>query len=187
MNLNYIDYFMSKHKNKIKKVYINSFFKDERFPFWILKRCAKEENVQLNEILDGDKFIGMEYIINCENYVYLMYLAVDKNIREKGYGTKILNDLVKKHNNVILSIERPDKNSSTEKNRRKEFYLRNGFYEMNKFIEDNGIHYEILCTKKDYIITEENLKKRYTKMTSSPIIKWLIGKLFNVYNINFIK
>lgn len=187
MNLKYIDYFASEHKNEIKKVYMNSFPKNERFPFWILKRCSKEKNVVFNVILEGDKLIGMEYIINCENYAYLMYLAVDKNQRENGYGSKILDDLTKKYETIILSIERPDKDSNDNSKKRKKFYLKNGFYETNKFIEDNGVQYEILCTNKDYTITKEKLEERYTKMTDSTLMKWLISKLFNVYNICFIK
>ncbi len=187
MNLKYIDYFTSENKNDIKKMYVNSFHKDERFPFWILKSCSKEKNVLFNTILDGDELIGMEYIINCDNYAYLMYLVVDEKQRGNGYGSQILDDLTKKYENIILSIERPNKDLNDNRKKRKEFYLRNGFYETNKFIEDNGIQYEILSTNKDCNLTKEKLKERYTKMTNSIIMKWLIGKLFNVYNICFIK
>lgn len=83
MNLKYIDYFVSEHKNEIKKLYMNSFPKDERFLFWILKRCSKEKNVVFNVILEDNKLIGMEYIIKYENISYLMYLAVDKSQRDK--------------------------------------------------------------------------------------------------------
>lgn len=187
MSLKYVNYFTSKHKKKTKEIYFNSFPKDERFPFWLLKRCAKEENVLFNAIVDDNKLIGMEYIIKCGNSVYLMYLAVDKKQRESGYGSKILEDLTKKYETVILSIERPNKNLNDIKTKRKEFYLRNGFYETNKFIEDNGIQYEILCTNKNYVITKEKLTERYTKMTESVIMQMVIRKLFNVYNICFIK
>ena len=43
MELKYISYNKSKHKNDIKKMYINSFMKAERFPFWLLKYCSKEK------------------------------------------------------------------------------------------------------------------------------------------------
>lgn len=187
MNLKYIDYFESDHKNEIKKLYINSFPKDERFPFWILKRCSQEKNVSFNVIFDDSKLIGMEYIINCSNYTYLMYLAIDENQREKGYGSEILNDLTKKYKNIVLSIERTNEDLNFNNKRRKNFYLRNGFYETNKFIKDNGVQYEILCTNKNYTITKEKLEERYTNMTNSTIMKWLIGKLFNVYNVCFIE
>lgn len=179
MNLKYIDYFVSEHKNEIKKLYMNSFPKDERFPFWILKRCSKEKNVVFNVILEDNKLIGMEYIIKYENISYLMYLAVDKSQRDKGYGSQILKDLKQEYNTIILSIEKTNKDLKGDKQKRKDFYLRNGFNETNKFIKDNEVEYEVLCTNKEYDITEKMLKKRYDKMTNSFMIKYIIGKIFN--------
>ena len=179
MNLKYIHYFMSEHKNKIKEIYTQSFPKEERFPFWILKCCSKEKNVTFNGIVDNNKIIGIEYIINCSDYAYLMYLAIDEKNRNNGYGTKILDDLRKKHKTIILSIEKSDKHLNDNRKKRKNFYLKNGFYETNLFIEENSIQYEVLCTNKDYTITKEKLEERYTKMAKSTIMKWLIGKFFS--------
>lgn len=178
MNLKYIEY-SKKYKNEIKKLYIHSFPKSERFPFWILKECSKNKNVLFNVILDNEKIIGMEYIINYENISYLMYLAVDEGQRNKGYGSQILKDLNQEYNTIILSIEKTNKDLKDDKQKRKDFYLRNGFNETNKFIKDNEVEYEVLCTNKGYDITEKMLKKRYDKMTNSFMIKYIIGKIFN--------
>lgn len=187
MELKYINYNKSNQKKNVKKIYINSFVKAECFPFWVLKYCSKEKNVIFNEISDDAEIVGMNYIINCSDFAYLMYLAIDENQRGKGYGSKVLDDLIKKYKNVMLCIERPGINAYGEKERRKKFYIRNGFYETNKFIYDNGIEYELLCTNKKLIITEEKMKERYIKMSTSPIIKIFIGKIFNVNNIKFVK
>ena len=107
MNLIYKDCFNGHIKRKLKEMYIDAFPRSERIPFWILKYCAKENNVSFKVILDNDKLIGMEYLIDCSDFTYLMYLAVDKNQRGSGYGNKILQDLINTNKNIVLSIERP--------------------------------------------------------------------------------
>lgn len=96
----------------------------------------------------------------------------------KVKGTK-LKDLKQEYNTIILSIEKTNKDLKGDKQKRKDFYLRNGFNETNKFIKDNEVEYEVLCTNKEYDITEKMLKKRYDKMTNSFMIKYIIGKIFN--------
>lgn len=187
MQLKYINYSKIKNKKKLQNIYLSSFDKDERFPLWVLRLCAKEKNVEFNGIVDNEELIGLEYIVNCEDFTYLMYLAVEKNKRKKGYGSKILSDLLNKHETVILSIERPLKNIYDEKTLRKEFYLKNGFYETNKFIEDGGVQYEILSSTKEFTITPEKMAEKYNKMTKNKLLNRLIKKMYNLENTNFIK
>ena len=183
MILKYTSYFLVKEKKKIKNIYINSFNKDERFSFLILEKCAKEKNVEFNVVYDNNDLIGFYYIVNYDDVSYLMYFAVDITKRNKGYGSMILSDLTKKHNNILLCIEFANKNVNDEKLLRRNFYLKNGFFSSNKFIIDNNVKYEILTTNKDYSITEEVLRKRYVNMTKSKFIKLIIRKKFNVDNI----
>lgn len=182
MNLKYLNY--SKYKNEVKELYHKAFPKIERFPFWILEYTSKENKSILNSILDDNKVVGMEYIVNCDDSYYLMYFAIDEKLRNKNYGSKSLSDLKEKYKTVFLSIEKPDTDLT---NRRKDFYLRNGFYETGKYYEDSGVIYEVLCTNKDYIITEEILKKRYSNMSDSKVMRYIIGKIFNMNKIKFIK
>ncbi len=186
MNLKYINYFNSKHKRKMKKIYINSFPKEERFPFWIIKKCAKSNNVFFNEILDDNKIIGIEYLILDNNVAYLMYFSIEKNKRNKGYGSIILKNLIKKYNTTLLSIELVKSNNIITK-KRKNFYLKNGFYETNKYTEQNKVTYEILCSNNNYDITKNDLISIYKKMTNSKLLGYLIDKKFNLYNICFIE
>ena len=183
MILKYVSYFLVKDKKKIKNIYINSFNKDERFSFLILEKCAKEKNVEFDVVFDKNDLIGFYYIVNYDDVSYLMYFAVDITKRNKGYGSMILSDLRKKHNNILLCTEFANKNVNDEKLSRRNFYLKNGFFSSNKFIVDNNVKYEILTTNKDYPITEEVLRKRYINMTKSKFIKLIIRRKFNVDNI----
>lgn len=179
MKLNYVDF--SKYKDKVKSLYLESFSKEERFPFWILEECSKENNSDLLAILDNDKFVGMCYFVNCKNAYYLMYLAVAKELRNQNYGSMIIFDLKEKYKTIFLSIDDPIDSIST---RRKNFYLRNGFYDTNKYYEDTGVNYEVLCTNKEYEITSDNMQMRYIKMTNNPELFNVIANTFNTDFVN---
>lgn len=187
MKFKYIDFLSSNDKKIVKKIYHESFDKDERFPFWILKKCSKENNVNFNVIYSNNKVIGFQYIIEYDNINYLMYFAIEKNKRNNGYGSEILKKLNKSDKKVLLSIEKPIEKVIDSKYERKQFYLRNGFISTNKYIIDNNVEYELLCSNSNLNITKEMLEKRYTMMTSSKILRFIISKIFNVYNIKFIE
>lgn len=124
MNFKYVSY--SQYKKEIKNLYLQTFPKEERFPFWILKHSIKKGKASLNAIVDKDGFIGMNYTVNCDDSFYLMYFAIDKELRNNNYGSKVLQDLNQKYSTIFLSIKKPKDELSK---RRKGFYLRNGFYE----------------------------------------------------------
>lgn len=179
MFLKYID--SNKYTNKIEELYLSSFPKDERFPFWILEECSRENNSNLYAIIDNDKFIGMCYIVNCDNAYYLMYLAVEPSLRNQNYGSKILMDLKEKYKTLFLSVNIPIDDISIK---RKNFYLRNGFYDTNKIYEDTGVNYEVLCTNDEYEITDDIMKMRYTNMTNNTKLFEVISNIFNVDVVN---
>lgn len=108
MKLKYVNYLRSKHKKEMKRIYLKAFPKSERFPFWILKNCSKENNIEFIEVLNGNELVGIEYLLTYENNAYLMYFAIDENKQNKGYGSEIVKDLANKYNTVILSIEKID-------------------------------------------------------------------------------
>lgn len=132
-------------------------------------------------ILDNDKFVGMCYIVNCDGAYYLMYLAIQDELRNKKYGSKILEDLKEKYKTLFLSIDKPIDEISIK---RKKFYLRNVFYDTNKYYEDTGVCYEVLCTNIQYEITENIMQKRYINMTSKPDLLNVISNTFNVNKVN---
>lgn len=176
-------------QSQIKEIYETSFPKSEKFPFWVLKQCAKENNVHLDAIIDpsSDKIIGVQFIISYDDITYLMYIAIDKKYRNKGFGSLVLRDLILRQadTSILLCIERPSTEKEDIKAHRKDFYLRNGLYETGCFIKDSGVEYEFLSSSKERIITENDLKKRYSCMTRNPLIKIIIKNTFDS-NINFI-
>ena len=68
--------------------------------------------------------------------------------------------------------------------RRKNFYLKNGFYDTNKYYEDTGISYSVLCSNNKYEITDNIMQRRYTNMTNNPKLFNVISTIFNVSDIS---
>ncbi len=179
MNLFYVS--NSEFKDKIENLYLSAFPNEERFPFWILEECSKEKNSDLYAILDNEQFIGMCYIVNCGDAYYLMYLAVESELRNKEYGSKILKDLKDKYKTLFLSIDSTRDEVSC---RRKNFYLRNGFYDTNKYYEDTGVLYEVLCSNNKCEITNDFMQRRYRNMTNKSQLFNAISNTFNVGIVN---
>lgn len=174
----------SKNKKRIKEIYEKSFPTEEKLPFWLLKSSSNKCRANLDCILRDDVPIGMQFIVDLkDNIKYLMYFAIDEDYRDRGFGSKVLRQLVNSYDNILLSIERPKDELSK---RRKEFYIRNGFYSTNLYYEDNNVEYEILTTLKGYKPNVSILKLRYKNLGTSYFAKKAISKKFVVAYIKFI-
>lgn len=119
---------------EVKKLYKQAFPKNEQFPFWFLLWKARKKNIDFLAFYDNDEFVGFTYLITQEDLTYILYLAVAKTTRSKGYGSQILNLLkemfVKKR--IMLSIESPDVKSDNlqQRQKRKAFYYKNEFMQI---------------------------------------------------------
>ena len=84
---------------------------------------------------------------------------IDKELRGQNYGSRVLKKLKDKYkeNRIILYIQELDKNSSNyiQRQKRKEFYIKNEFYESNYSIREFGHNYEVLIYNKDNQIIEK--------------------------------
>ena len=78
----------------------------------------------------------------------LDYLAVAKNRRGQGIGSKILQKMREQYQGkgLFLEIEIVDDSAENyeERKRRKQFYLANGMKPMNVFVELFGVDMELL-------------------------------------------
>lgn len=136
---------------EIRRLYNSSFPDDERIPF---KRLIN--NLDTDRVMYAyydDQLIGMSFLFLYNDLAYLSYICVEENLRDKGYGSKILNKVKDdfKDYRIVLDIEEVVKNSENyeERKRRKDFYLKNGFESANIFYHIYHVDYEILHYGKD--------------------------------------
>lgn len=136
---------------EIRRLYNSSFPNDERIPF---KRLIN--NLDTDRVMYAyydDQLIGMSFLFLYNDLAYLSYICVEEDLRDKGYGSKILNKVKDdfKDYRIVLDIEEVVKNSENyeERKRRKDFYLKNGFESANIFYHIYHVDYEILHYGKD--------------------------------------
>lgn len=164
-----------RNRKKIKEIYTASFLKEDRMPFWLMIALAKTKNTDFLAFYDGDTLCGFVYLAAMKDLVFVMFLAVDENLRSKGYGSKILEEvqaIYPKHK-IIVSIERCDEPAENleQKLRRKRFYLHNGYSETGYSLEMGNKAQEILIKNGTFQAEEfSSFFRKYSNGTVRPKI-----------------
>ena len=144
--------------SRVKGLLERAFLKNEQFPMFLLRLRAWSSYVHFLAYYDGDDFCGFTYTVENEDMVFVLYLAVNDEIRSKGYGTAILTDLKARASGrgVALNIEPLDPHAvnSEQRERRLEFYRRNGFVSTDYNLIDGGDRYLVLCMKEDFPVED---------------------------------
>ena len=96
-----------------------------------------------------------------KRYSYAAFLAVTEKLRGKGYGQKILTDILEKNKKecpLIAEVESPtqiDAPNLEIRKRRFAFYMRNGIIDTGLQYTRNGVIYNILTTCEKPIPKED--------------------------------
>ena len=132
---------------KAKALYYRAFPKNERRPFpeLIDRRLGDTEAFCF---YDSDLFVGIAAVMNNPEITHIVYLAVDDNLRGRGYGSQALALLHEFYagKRIMVDIELPDGTARNETQRiaRKKFYLRAGYSETPVKYRWRNENYEIL-------------------------------------------
>ena len=161
---------------KVRELYEASFPVEERMPFFIISR--KEKGRDLRVWLEGEELIGLTYLYHYRDLSYLSYICVESTYQDEGYGSKILQEILKEYpqQRIIVDIEKLDEDAenAAERERRRQFYLRNGFQsdEIGYFFYD--VDYELLSAHG--LINEEDWKRLMMKHWGAISLKAKVGK-----------
>ena len=163
----------SKDKLKIKEIYTSSFLKEDRMPFGLMLIMAKMKNTEFISFHDKNILCGFVYMATIKELTFVMFLAVDKNIQSKGYGSCILDKIQSMHtdNKIIISIEGCDEEVKDidHRIRRKKFYINNGYVETGYLVELKNKKQELLIKNGEFDEDEFSLFfKTYSNGTMKP-------------------
>lgn len=171
MKLEFIN--AEKYKKQVRQLFISAFPREERPPMWMLTRRCRQGKAQFCAVLDGDRFVGLIYVIGNDRVKTLMFLAIAEDARDGGYGSEILRCVHQKYKNtkMFLNIEPLDKDAPNyaQRCRRKAFYNRNGMDLLDYQVREAGVTYEML-TYGEYV-TKQEYEEVMTEMYGSLLYK----------------
>lgn len=141
-----------KEYRQVKQLYTRAFPKYERESWtWLLLK-AKYQRADFMAFYDQEQFVGFVYVIHSHGMHYILYLAVNDQVRSHGYGTRIINELrtLYPQDSLVLDIEQPDPTAANnhQRLRRLSFYKRNGFFPTPKLFKEEKVTFQVLATNK---------------------------------------
>jgi len=112
--------------DKVKYLNEEAFPPDEREDVAEFVEDAEEDYSDFLAFYDGNTFVGFTVNLVDENIAYICYMAVEKELRSKGYRTSILDMLKEMYagKQLIMDLECIDEVCSNSEQRltRKQFY-----------------------------------------------------------------
>lgn len=136
---------------EIKRLYKRAFPKLERKKFSLIKRKVREGLSKILAVKDDNKnFCGLMITVSFDDIMLLDYFAVSEDVRGKSIGTKALEEFLKRFGNeyrIFLEIELADGKDEL-KERRKNFYLRNGLKQSGTEVTLCSVPMELLYHTK---------------------------------------
>ena len=133
---------------KMKALYLEAFPADERAPFWLMWRKAQKNKAEVYSLMDGEKWVGLAYVVCHGDLAYLFYLAIERESRGKGYGSKAIACLKKKYEGrrLFLALETLDEKAENYEQRvkRHDFYKRCGLSDLPYHLKEASVIYSIM-------------------------------------------
>ena len=141
-----------KDYRSIVEIMRTSFPPEERIPIWVLHLLSRKKNVNFNAWYDNKELCGITYTIESEKVIFLLYFAVNAQLRSKGYGSRILEEIKKTagKKEILINVEKPDEcaENNMQRVRRIAFYERNGFYRSGFDLRIGGTDYLVFSTSE---------------------------------------
>ena len=143
-----IPYHSTPRKGALKALYRTAFPRAERAPLLHLIRLAKKGECAFSGWYEGETFVGLTVAIQRADFTYLFFLAVSGEVRSKGYGGRILEEVKEQYKAkpVVLDMEERSAQASNaeQRERRYRFYEKHGFVPAGYTYTYNGVTYEVL-------------------------------------------
>ena len=176
---------------QIEEIYNSQMDKDfpvnELKPLIAIQKALEEGIYECYGLFSGRFLLGYAFFVKSERNYLLDYFAVTQVYRNKGYGSVFLNRLagiMTDADCVICEVDDPDKGESPKekelRERRKDFYLRNGFYMTTVRSCVFGAEFQLLTATKKRRYGAEELAAIYSALYRSILPQYFFETCFSV-------
>lgn len=156
----------SKHISFAKEIYNSSFPLDERRDFDLVIEMIGKEGFDFYVVyfsFEDKNPIGIISLWKFEEFVYIEHFAIDLSLRQKGYGSKVLSEILNKYSKpFIIEVEPP---TNVEALKRINFYKKLNFllldfnYLQPAYSPNQKSLPMQLMTNNSHYFTNENIQK----------------------------
>lgn len=165
--------FSIKYYKEFKKIYLESFSKENRFSIFFLMINLILKRTNLYILTYNNELLAFLYSITYKDIRFILYLAVKEKYRNCKIGSRLLNWYIDKNPNKTIYLNIDEVNDKYEdiitRRKRLSFYLKNNFYLTDYLAGEDESKGNILSTNKFFDI------KQYKKMDKK-ISNWFLCK-----------
>ncbi len=135
---------------QIQTLYLEAFPKEERKPFSLLLETREKGQSEILAIEnEHNDFLGLAITAKHKDMVLLDYFAISSHHRSSGFGSKAFQNIKQRYadKRFFLEIERTDiaADNQVQRQKRKNFYLKNGMQNAPFMVDLLGVEMEILA------------------------------------------
>ena len=155
-------HFFSHGFREITQLLKSAFPKEEQTSVLLLLLGALRKNTHFTAFYYEDKFAGLLYTIENDRHCFILYLAVNQDIRSKGIGGEILDYAYAQAGDkiIVLNVEPLDSAADNieQRKRRIAFYARHGILETGYGFAMDGVPYSVLASNLSAFSPDEYAK-----------------------------
>lgn len=139
---------------RIKSLYQTAFPPEECLPYFPLIWRSHRQGVSVYLYYDRGDFCGFSYLVEDQDQLFLLFLAVVPGKQGQGIGTAILAHMadLAAGRPIHLCIEplQPEAENAQERQQRLAFYQRSGFEQTIYHYREGSEVYQVLSTDLDF-------------------------------------
>ena len=165
----------------------NDFVRNELKPLSSIRRAWKKNSYDCYGLFDGDEILGYAFFVRLGNNLLFDYLAIAEKYRDSGLGSIFLRqlaDCLADADCVVGEVEDPEQADDADiralRERRLQFYLRNGYLKTDLTSTVFGVNYWILEIPVAKSHTTEELRAVYTDIYRNILPLWFFRRQFHV-------